>query len=245
MIDTLTMDILTIAGDFKPLEDLLKSVRMRGTSEEPLFNISDVANYIGDTNYNRTTKDFGPKLKVQSDYNDGKRTRYANFFTERGLYEYMLLSGRPKCEEFKEMVYDILKQVRKHIYEKMQRKIDGAKEHLSNLPLPYNDEEQAEYHVRLWLQANILDTSTSPFYRYHVSEYSYKCVYKCVKVGLYSEVDIIMKQAYDAHRKSIAIPNHAHCIKALIKHGPPVCLPENIERSWIYRPNIRPVFTEE
>jgi prophage antirepressor-like protein len=90
-------------------------IRCRGTAEAPLFCAADVARHLGDANYRRHLKDIGGedyarRVRVM----DARgRVQEAIFFTEMGLYKYLLRSGRPKAEPFQAYVYKLLVAERK------------------------------------------------------------------------------------------------------------------------------------
>jgi hypothetical protein len=91
-----------------------KNICLRGTIKYPQFRCCDVAAYIMDHNIDRTTKDFSEKYMISVKYSDTLgRERETNFFTERGLYKYLLRSKRPKAEPFQEWVFDVLCEIRK------------------------------------------------------------------------------------------------------------------------------------
>ncbi len=238
------MDLMSVAVDFQPLEELLQSVRMQGTSEDPLFHLNDVAKHLDESHPERITKDFGDDLKRKLSYKDGNKTRHANFLTEDGLYEFIFLCKKTKGLEFKRMVRNVLKQIRIHVFARMQDKLTSARECIPAIPLPYDDDDEVEYHVKAWLQANTLDQSTLPFNYRDVGQYTLLCVKECVKFGLHDEINILMKQAYDAHINSM-VTQHIHFNTILSKTKRKACLPERLERSVKWTPDIRPEFTED
>jgi len=158
------MNIVEIATNFKPLQDLFTSVFIQGTTDDPLFKLADVAKYIGDDKPNRKTSHFDSSLKISTQYHDQTQTRYADFLTEQGLYEYIMLSKTPKAKEFKDMIIDILKQVRKQVITKLQCRLTRITREISNFPYPDDLHDQARYHATSWAAAHLnhLDNVSYP-----------------------------------------------------------------------------------
>jgi prophage antirepressor-like protein len=88
---------------------LKSKIRVRGSAHAPKFCAPDVAAKIKDRNFRRITGGYGAKYCLMCDAPDALgRVQPTKFFTERGLYKYMLQSLRPEAEAFQEMVYDLL-----------------------------------------------------------------------------------------------------------------------------------------
>lgn len=144
------MNIVEIAHDFRPLRDIFDSVLVLGTSDDPLFKLADVAKYIGDEKHGRKTSNFGPTLKVCMPYQD-TQTRYADFLTEQGLYEYMMMTKTQAAKKFKSMIVDILKQIRKQVVGKLNNRISRMSQEVLNFPYPDDVHDQARYHITTWM----------------------------------------------------------------------------------------------
>lgn len=152
------MNIVEIATNFKPLQDLFTSVLIQGTSEDPLFKLTDVAKYIGDDKPNRKISHFDSTLKISATYHDQTQTRRADFLTEQGLYEYMMLSKTPMAKQFKDMIVNILKQVRKQVISKLNNRLTRITWEISNFPYPTDLHEQARYHLTTWIATHLNHT---------------------------------------------------------------------------------------
>ena len=145
------MNIVELAINFKPLQDLFASVLIQGTTEDPLFKLSDVAKYIGDDKYNRKTSHFDSTMKISTAYRDKTQIRYADFLTEQGLYEYIMLSKTQKAKQFKDMIITILKQIRKQVITKLNNRLSRIAQEISNFPYPTDPHNQAKYYVTTWI----------------------------------------------------------------------------------------------
>lgn len=100
-----------------------KNIRTQGVAEEMLFCVRDVAAYIGDANYVRALKKYksdateetGEYLLTVPAYDSVGCVRNMMFFTENGLYRYLLRSNLKKAVEFQTYVYNLLKKERGRI----------------------------------------------------------------------------------------------------------------------------------
>lgn len=190
------MDIVEIAFDCKPLQDLFKSILIQGTTEDPIFKLSDVAKYVDDDRPDRTTKDFDQALKVQSTYHDGKQNRTVDFLTEHGLYEYMMTLQTTKAREFKTMIVDILKQVRRQIIDRLTGRLNNVAEIIRDMPYPDDLDEQVQYRVATWTTRNIADTSAVHFPYQNVTKRTRDCIKKCIVIKNYGDIQTLMQEAY-------------------------------------------------
>jgi len=105
-------------ADVTPLVALFqaRNIRILGTVEDPLFCAFDVAAYIGNThNYMRIIKKYTPgkHVTVLEMPNANNERRRFSFFTETGLYRYMMQAPGEKAEEFQEFVCELLKAERR------------------------------------------------------------------------------------------------------------------------------------
>ncbi len=107
---------------------LNKSFRVYGTLENPLFLAKDIASWIEyDSDHisellNLVDDSEKTKITIKPangnvEFGDSKRnlppiSRW--FVTEDGLYEILMLSRKPIAKEFKKIVKEILKSIRKH-----------------------------------------------------------------------------------------------------------------------------------
>jgi len=102
------------------------SIQIAGTVEEPLFVLKDVAAYVGDKNYIRSTKDYSCDEKICLCARDKLgRINNITFLTEFGLYKY----AAHKDEAFAEWVAQTLITLRLQTINKvnLQAKINRDK----------------------------------------------------------------------------------------------------------------------
>lgn len=105
---------------------LHKTIRVFGTTDNPLFLARDVAEWLDyskdpDKGY-RTDRmlssvddDEKVKIKTPSQYEGVLKTNTVySFLTENGLYEVLMLSRKPQAKPFKKKVKEILKSIRKN-----------------------------------------------------------------------------------------------------------------------------------
>ncbi len=105
------------------------NIRILGTDEDPLFLMSDIAKHLNDTHCDRLTKTYTSGYLVKMKHPQfPKHPQGVNFFTEKGLYKYLLRSNSPKAEEFQDFVFDILKQTRHQIVDSHLLKLKIADE---------------------------------------------------------------------------------------------------------------------
>lgn len=133
-------------------------IRVSGTSEEPLFCLSDLCNAVGIQN-SRNVKsrlDLGDVRQIDTLTNGGYQSMV--YVNESGMYDVILRSDSPKAKPFKKWVIgDVLPTIRKtgsyslqskvpHTYsEALQLAADQAKQieelHYQNLSLSKENEE--------------------------------------------------------------------------------------------------------
>jgi len=107
-----------------------KTIRFSGDVVNPLFCAIDVANFLEDVNYRKLIKDYdNPTMRVEAKAFSRKSIVTTTFFTERGLYKYLLQSKRPRAEEFQDFVFDLLAKERRRVVDEklLQAKIDADK----------------------------------------------------------------------------------------------------------------------
>jgi prophage antirepressor-like protein len=88
-----------------------RDIHTVGTWENPLFNALDVAKYIDDShNYLRVvnTQLRRDRDYVMYEYNKKEQI----YFTEFGLYKYLMRSNRPKAVEFADQVCEVIHRLR-------------------------------------------------------------------------------------------------------------------------------------
>lgn len=90
-----------------------REINVYGSVENPLFLAKDVAEWIehSDVSTMVRTVDEDEKL-TQTLFVSGQR-RECNFLTEDGLYEVLMQSRKPIAKQFKKVVKEILKTIRK------------------------------------------------------------------------------------------------------------------------------------
>jgi len=105
--------------EMTPLVELFqaKDIRIIGTVEDPLFYVNDVAKHIEDENVARILHEEQPKTYVQWDvlHNAKGEARKSLFFTEMGLYRYLLNSQKALARPFQIFTYNLLCKERKQI----------------------------------------------------------------------------------------------------------------------------------
>jgi len=190
------MDIMQVAIHCKPLQELFASVLVKGTTDDPLFKLADVAKYVDDDRPDKTTGKFDQILKVTNTYFDGKQNRTVNFLTEHGLYEYMIILQTPKAKEFKTMIVSILKQIRQQIIDQLNDRLKNVTEIIQDMPYPENIDEQVRYRIAAWTTCNIANTSTIHFPYENVAKRTRDCIKKCIVIKAYDDISILMEEAY-------------------------------------------------
>lgn len=95
-------------------EVLGHTMMIYGTSDDPLFLATDVAEWLGHTNVTKMLSKIDPDEKKFSKHllgNSGNPNKW--FLTEAGVYEVLMLSRKPIAKQFKKQVKRILIQIRK------------------------------------------------------------------------------------------------------------------------------------
>ncbi|MGG0648519.1 Bro-N domain-containing protein [Bacillus mycoides] len=104
-------------------EVLGQGFKVYGTIEEPLFLAKDVSEWIGHTNLTVMMRlvDEGEKVKAFLPLNNVypqkgsgglRENTEANFISEDGIYELLMLSRKPIAKQWKKEVKKILKNIR-------------------------------------------------------------------------------------------------------------------------------------
>lgn len=99
--------------------EMFGEVRVAGTSDEPLFCLSDVCKAVELTNpssvKSRLDEDEVYVLDLHAlNFSDGIGNTKANFITESAFYSVILLSNSPKVKRFKRWVtHEVLPEIRK------------------------------------------------------------------------------------------------------------------------------------
>lgn len=110
-----------------------KSIRILGTVDDPLFCATDVAAHIRDKHFERALVKFPERFFCWRPACDSiGRPQKTKFFTEAGLYKYLLQSKQKGAEPFQLFTYDLLTAERK-------RTVDSVK-----LALKLKETEVAE-----------------------------------------------------------------------------------------------------
>jgi prophage antirepressor-like protein len=182
---------ITITHDFTSLIEYFvsKDIRITGSVNNPLFCLIDVAKHIDDVNYNRTCEKYDESLKKNIDYNTGKKIQNMGFLTEYGLYEYLLTSPRPKAKEFRRMVFEILKQIRKKVVDsvKLQYKlllsrmidIDNHMRDVMALEKLTDTDEYKNYLISLWFISNASSNKNVDFKYDDIQEITHMALHQC------------------------------------------------------------------
>ena len=92
-----------------------KAIRIFGTVDEPLFCVTDIAAYIGDSRHcARTVNKYKLGVYVQKieGLSTGRGRPASWYLTEVGVYKYLTQAKGKKAEEFQEFVYNLLKKER-------------------------------------------------------------------------------------------------------------------------------------
>lgn len=101
--------------------DILKSfsllnkeykINIIGTSDEPLFQASHIANILEMKRINDSISNFDDDEKVLKFTNTPGGIQQAIFLTEFGLYKLLLKSRKPIAKPFQKWVYNIIKELR-------------------------------------------------------------------------------------------------------------------------------------
>lgn len=101
-----------------------RGIRVFGTVKDPLFVLAHVAKQIGDQNYRRTAKTLTKGKHVVKKPCEGIHPDPI-LLTERGIYLYLLRSGRDEAEPFVDWVMDVLCEMRQKVVdeERLRSKI--------------------------------------------------------------------------------------------------------------------------
>jgi hypothetical protein len=128
------MEVKLVIDAAAPLCALFKTSKIRiiGSVAKPLFLANDVAYVIRDGHMhdvvNKYSAEAAARRLAYQKYPDKKgRMQNTLFFTEPGLYRYLLQSRREEAEEFQEWVEDHLCALRQQLVNKaeLQAKIAG------------------------------------------------------------------------------------------------------------------------
>jgi prophage antirepressor-like protein len=117
-----------------PLKDLFtsKNILIAGTAIKPLFSVPHVARYIEDQNYGRYLKDCPETHVVKMIVEGASNNRTAtNFFTESGLYFYLMRRNLAKAKPFQEWVLDQLCELRLKIIDEAKLRAKIAEDTLA------------------------------------------------------------------------------------------------------------------
>jgi hypothetical protein len=110
----------------------VKEIRARRIDGELLFCARDVANYIGDTNLSRALRLFPEEFVQQVEcYDAQKQLRFMLFFTEKGMYRYLLQSRRKEALPFQMYVYDLIVDDRKRVVDEALLEAKLARDELA------------------------------------------------------------------------------------------------------------------
>ncbi|MGL4986159.1 MAG: phage antirepressor [Treponemataceae bacterium] len=94
-------------------QDVLgKNFTIYGNFENPLFLAKDVARWIDHSNVTEMLRFVDDDEKLISTILRAGQSRDANFLTEQGLYEVLMLSRKPIAKDFKKEVKKILRSIR-------------------------------------------------------------------------------------------------------------------------------------
>lgn len=115
---------------------LSKNIRAWREADGLLFCMADVTAYIKDTHTDRIakkyTEGYGEKFIKSIEFCDTQgRKRPMRFFTEKGLYKYLLQAQKPIAEEFQEYVYDLVVAERKRVVDEAQLEAKLARDALA------------------------------------------------------------------------------------------------------------------
>lgn len=104
------IDIETFTQYFKD-----QDIQIAGTFDKPLFKLADVAKKIDDIHYyGKATISYGEKWMIHI----GKAK--IKYLTEDGLYEYLFTSNKAKAVEFRDLVRNILRQIRTQLIDEVE-----------------------------------------------------------------------------------------------------------------------------
>jgi prophage antirepressor-like protein len=107
-----------------PLVELFqeKGIRIMGTVNKPIFCAGDVAVHIGDSHYMRRIEKYTVGLYTQWGMacDTLGRSRKTMFFTEVGLYKYLLQVQCAAAEPFQLFVYNLLREERERTVDAVQ-----------------------------------------------------------------------------------------------------------------------------
>lgn len=95
---------------------LQAGIRIAGTADAPLFCARDVAAHIRDKHLARYLKGLAATYVQQIQAADPRGHKRATaFFTEKGLYRYLLQSRRAEAASFQGLAYDLLAAERRRV----------------------------------------------------------------------------------------------------------------------------------
>ena len=105
-------------------------ITVQGTHEEPLFRASDIAAIFEISQINSTIRDFDITEKVMHIINTPGGPQEVTFLTEKGLYEVMFRSRKPIAKQFKNWVYEVIKELRLNGKYQLEKALEEKDEQL-------------------------------------------------------------------------------------------------------------------
>jgi len=142
LLDRLKVLIMTDSPLARLFAD--RKIRVRGDALNPLLCAKDVAESIGDPSYKRILGTFkSDKYAVLAVIPGEKISARVKFFTERGVYKYLMQTKCQKAAEFQEFVFDLLTAERQRVVDEiqLQAKIKQDEQHLRNEVLQLENKE--------------------------------------------------------------------------------------------------------
>lgn len=155
------------------------NVDVTGSWQEPLFSAIDVAKEIDDlAHYKRT---IATHLRKDVDYVELEltgRIKSKYYFTENGLYRYLMKSERPDAVSFQDKIAAMIKQMRLGAYVKLKDKaLDVAFEykllHDKHARLTRSYQKQAEDHDWLVERNRLVERGYHTVYK-PIQEHTYR-----------------------------------------------------------------------
>jgi prophage antirepressor-like protein len=99
-------------------------INILGTHENPLFRASDIGLILEVSNIRSSIQDFDDSEKVVHKADTLGGQQEVTFLTEKGLYQLLFLSRKPIAKQFKNWVFEVIKEIRLNGSYKLKKEIE-------------------------------------------------------------------------------------------------------------------------
>ena len=136
------------------------TINIQGTSEDPLFQASQIGALLGLVNIRETIKEFDDDEKDAVSSTDSiGRHQIVLFLTELGLYRLLGASRKPFARPFQKWVAKVVKQIRLTGMYEMEQRLDAARLQLEDQAtlVAARDAELAKIRTKIYEEIPQLD----------------------------------------------------------------------------------------